>query len=124
MRPGTALCLSLLPFFPTLLATSTARADVIDGSWCYPDGRHFSIHGPAIVTTFGHSLQGDYSRHHFAYVIPKPEPQAGELVTMQLMNDTIYLSVGSGQAGQDQPTEVWHRCPPEISGEVLRSFLG
>jgi len=124
MRPATVLCLRLLPFLVVVFAVSAACADVIDGNWCYPDGRHFSIHGPAIVTNFGHSLQGDYSRHHFAYVIPKPEPRAGELVTMQLMNDTIYLSVGGAQTGEDQPTEVWHRCPPDVSGELPRSFPG
>ena len=30
-----------------------ARADVIDGHWCYPDGKRISIQGPAIVTPAG-----------------------------------------------------------------------
>ena len=34
------------------LATPAA-ADAIDGNWCSPDGRHFFIQGPSIVTEDG-----------------------------------------------------------------------
>ena len=35
-----------------------AMADVIDGNWCYRDGRHFSIRGPDIVTPAGFAKFG------------------------------------------------------------------
>ena len=56
---------------------SSARADVIDGNWCGPDGRVFTITGPRIVTPAGTATTGDYSRHSFAYVVPASDPGAG-----------------------------------------------
>ena len=63
---------------------SSARADVIDGNWCGPDGRVFTITGPRIVTPAGTATTGDYSRHSFAYVVPASDPGAGLRITMQL----------------------------------------
>jgi hypothetical protein len=48
------------------LAGSPAKADAIDGDWCFADGRHFSIRGPRITTPAGRETQGDYSRHAFS----------------------------------------------------------
>ena len=76
----------------TLLSASPAWADAIDGDWCYPDGRRFSIRGPEIVTPAGMRMQGRYSRHSFSYLVPQPEPNAGLTVHMILENeDTVRL---------------------------------
>jgi hypothetical protein len=94
-------------------AAGPACADAIDGNWCHPDGRRFTIRGPAITTPGGNSLQGDYDRHHFSYQIPVPEPRAGETVFMTLMGEyLVHLRVGSASA---EPVEAWNRCAPSIS---------
>jgi len=93
-----------------LLGSSCAWADKIDGDWCFGDGRHFSIDGPRIVTPLGSHISGDYARHAFSYVVPAPEPAAGQTVRMLLLNEnTVDLSLGGGA------TETWHRCSPNIS---------
>src|SRR6516164_6516342 len=76
-----------------LVAASGGRAlaDVIDGDWCFPDGRRFEIRGPDIVTPAGIRTTGDYSRHHFAYVVPKGDPDAGKTIDMRLMNETTVF---------------------------------
>ena len=83
---------------------SSARADVIDGNWCGPDGRVFTITGPRIVTPAGTATTGDYSRHSFAYVVPASDPGAGLRITMQLLNETTVRLTA------DQGPEIWHRC--------------
>ena len=94
----------------TLLGASCAWADKIDGDWCFGDGRHFSIDGPRIVTPLGSHISGNYARHAFSYVVPAPEPAAGQTVRMLLLNEnTVDLSLGGGA------TETWHRCSPNIS---------
>jgi hypothetical protein len=94
----------------SILAAGTAFADVIDGDWCAADGRHMSIRGPAIVTPGGKRIDGLYSRHAFAYVIPSPEPSAGSTIYMRLVNpETINLWIGAVAVG---PAEVWNRCTP------------
>ena len=103
-----------------LLPAGRARADAIDGEWCYPDGRHMSIQGPNIVTPGGTAITGNYARHYFSYVVPPAEPGAGQTVAMTLMNEyTVNLRVGAGGANAAQaavPVEVWHRCAPTTSG--------
>lgn len=85
-------------------AGGIARADVIDGNWCGPDGRVFTITGPRIVTPAGTATTGDYSRHSFAYVVPASDPGAGGRITMQLLNEnTVRLTADHGP-------EIWHRC--------------
>ena len=87
-----------------------AWADAIDGDWCFEDGRHLSIEGPRIVTPLGSHTQGNYARHSFSYVVPAPEPAAGQTVRMLLLNEnSVDLSLGGGA------TETWHRCAPNIS---------
>jgi hypothetical protein len=86
-----------------------ARADAIDGDWCASDGRHFSIHGPAITTPGGNAIQGNYRRHSFSYVAPEGETSAGEAIAMLLLNEN-QVAVQTGNA-----TEVWLRCKPAIS---------
>ena len=77
------------------LLTAPARADVIDGDWCRGDGRTMSIRGPQIVTPGGKTIQGDYTRHSFAYVIPAGEAGEGESVSM-----ICATSISSRAAGK------------------------
>ena len=101
-----------------ILAPAAALADAIDGNWCHPDGRRFTIRGPAITTPGGAALQGNYDRHHFSYQIPAPEPRAGETVFMTLMGEyLVHLRVGS-DASRAGPVEAWNRCAPSISRRV------
>lgn len=95
-----------------------ALADRIDGDWCHTkDGRRLSIHGPEIVTPGGKTMQGDYGRHAFNYVVPAPEPGTGQTVFMTLMDEnTVVLRVGAQGA-----TETWLRCSPSTS--ALRAPL-
>ena len=80
---------------------ATARADVIDGTWCNGEGRHFTIKGPKIVTTEGTKTEGNYSRHAFSYTILAQ-------VFMVLVNEmTVRLRLG---ADATVPVETWKRC--------------
>jgi len=89
-----------------VLIAAPAFADAIDGDWCHTkDGRRFMIRGPEIVTPGGKKMQGDYGRHSFSYVVPAPEPGAGETVFMALVNEQ-HLNLRLGANGA---TEVWIR---------------
>ena len=93
------LSLSLFPILP-------ARADAIDGTWC-KQSQTMQIDGPAIVTPGGHSIQGEYNRHAFRYVVPAGEPAAGQRVDMILMDEyDVQVKVG------DTEPVVWKRCAP------------
>ncbi|MBL8673211.1 MAG: hypothetical protein JNK11_21315 [Alphaproteobacteria bacterium] len=87
-------------------AVAPARADAIDGNWCFADGRHFSIRGPAFVASWGERTQGQYDRHGFTYL-----PAAGgAAIVMTLVNEeTVHLR-RSAETGA--PAEVWKRCVP------------
>lgn len=96
----------------TLLALTAgpALADAIDGDWCHADGRRLSINGPDIVTPDGTALKGDYDRHHFTYVIPANEPNAGATVAMVLLSElqmTLKPPTGDEQS--------WRRCGKPVS---------
>lgn len=94
-----------------------AIADVIDGNWCYRDGRHFSIRGSEIVTPAGTSAKGDWSRHAFSYRVPPAEADGGQTVFMLLQDEnTVALAVGAQPMVTD-PTQVqiWHRCADQVS---------
>ena len=101
----------------TVAAMAHARADVIDGHWCFTGGKRISIQGPAIVTLAGSRIQGDYSRHFFSYLVPPTDPDAGQTVSMTLVNeDTVHLRIGAMPTySSDGPMEVWHRCGPPTS---------
>jgi hypothetical protein len=114
---------SLIPA-AVLLAPSVAAADAIDGNWCHPDGRRFSIHGPEIVTPGGNRIAGHYDRHYFSYTIPANEAPAGKTVFMVLRDEyTVYLRVGEQPSGSDQ-SEEWKRCAPSISQAQRRVRMG
>lgn len=108
---GVALCAVCV------IGASPACADVIDGHWCFPDGKRFSIQGPDIVTPGGSHIQGDYSRHFFTYVVPQADPDAGQTVSMALINeDTVHLRIGTTPSySSGGPAQVWHRCGPPTS---------
>jgi len=85
-------------------------ADKIDGEWCAPDGKRLSIDGPAITTPGGARMKGNYSRHHFSYVVPEREPGAGDTVEMALQNENevLILPRPGGEV------ELWRRCPASV----------
>ena len=116
MKTGTIL-LAALAF---AVIAGPALADRIDGDWCHKtSGQRFSIHGPQIVTPGGKTMQGDYGRHAFNYVVPAPEAGAGQTVFMTLMDEnTVELRVGAEGA-----METWLRCTPSVS-ELRRYRLG
>ncbi len=109
-------------FFLGVLS-GAARADAIDGDWCYRDGKRFSINGPDFVTPGGNRIQGDYERYAFAYQIPKSEARAGLVVSMVFIDDdTLHVTRGKAKAAFSEKGvspggsfEVWHRCRPGIS---------
>jgi hypothetical protein len=94
-----------------------AMADVIDGNWCYPDGRHFSIRGPDIVTPAGAAAKGNWSRHSFSYQVPPPESDGGQTVYMLLQDEnTVVLAVGTQPMITDPAKiQIWHRCADQVS---------
>ncbi len=105
-RAATVMAILVAAAWP--LAPRLARADAIDGNWCSPEGKHFAIKGPTIVTGEGHRAEGDYRRHTFAYTIPAEEPSAGRPVFMVLIDETtLRLRVG---AEESSPWQVWRRC--------------
>lgn len=105
-------CLKIICVFCLALAAVPASADAIDGHWCHNDGRRFSIRGPEIVTPGGKAMDGNYSRHWFSYVVPVPEPGAGETIFMTLLNENT-VQTRRGEAGSSE--ETWVRCSPSIS---------
>jgi len=90
-----------------------ALADAIDGHWCHNDGRRFSIRGPEIITPGGTTMNGNYSRHWFSYVVPAPEPGAGETIFMTLLNENTVATKRGETASAE---EIWIRCSPSTSG--------
>ena len=94
-----------------LLVAAAARADAIDGSWCYK-GRHLAIEGPKILIPSGSQITGDYDRHGFIYTIPPGDKEAGISIFMGILDDeTMELRVGSEQANP----EMWRRCAAPVS---------
>jgi len=104
--------LFVLPLAAVALAATSAHADAIDGDWCSPQGKSFSIRGPQIDTPGGNRIQGLYDRHGFIYEVPADEPDAGAQVRMVLVNDnTVQLTVGEGATD----VQTWRRCRPGVS---------
>lgn len=62
-------------------------------------------------------MEGNYTRHWFSYTAPAPEPGAGGIVSMALVNEnTVHLRYGEAAA---TAPEVWVRCSPSISGLAI-----
>ena len=93
-----------------VLSAGTALADAIDGDWCHADGRRLSINGPDIVTPAGTALKGDYDRHHFTYVVPANEADAGATVAMVLLSE-LQMTL-KPRKGEEQ---IWRRCGKPVS---------
>ena len=89
------------------VSTPTARADAIDGDWCFAT-QNLNIQGPRIRTPGGNEMQGDYSRHTFNYVVPGNEAGAGSSIAMQLLSEE-HMQLTRGGTGAP---EVWRRCKP------------
>jgi hypothetical protein len=92
-----------------LLPAAPALADRIDGNWCFTDGRHMSIAGPAIVTPGGARMIGDYDRHSFHYVAPAGEADAGARIDMIQFDEYTVQVVTTPPDGLAR-TETWKRC--------------
>jgi hypothetical protein len=99
--------LPLIFFFAS--AIGAARADAIDGEWCSPQGRHMRIEGPRITTPAGIETHGEYHRHSFAYEGPTGDPEAGQIILMQLLNEE-EVRVTHVKDGQPGPNQIWRRC--------------
>lgn len=97
--------------FALILLPVAARADSIDGHWCSESGHRLSIAGPALVSPGGARMQGDYTRHAFAYQAPAGEPGGGGQVRMQLLGEDLIQVQAA--AGGMEPT--WRRCGPPVS---------
>lgn len=93
------------------MSSIAARADAIDGSWCYK-GRHLAIEGPRILIPSGKQITGQYDRHSFVYQVPPGDQGAGSSIFMVLLDeDTMALRAGSEEA----KPEVWRRCAAPVS---------
>lgn len=104
-RGPSAAALALL-----IITASPACADAIDGDWCSEEGRRISIQGPSVTTPAGVRMQGQYSRHSFAFTMPAAEADAGAQVDMALQGETrVSVRIGAAEA------RIWRRCPPGIS---------
>ena len=55
--------LAALALACTFIASHSAQADAIDGSWCDTKGDFFEIRGNRITTPDGRKLSGTYTRH-------------------------------------------------------------
>ena len=94
-----------------------ARADALDGGWCFTDGRRLVINGPEIVTPGGNRIEGDYGRHSFTYRIPGNEPGGGLIAHMEQLDEgTMHMTYGAAPSGAvGRPVETWRRCSKETS---------
>jgi hypothetical protein len=100
------LRLMLLTWLALVAGAASARADAIDGQWCFGSS-HFEINGPKIRTPGGNDIVGNYDRHGFSYVVPANEQGAGAQINMLLLNEeTVQLTRGTSAP------ETWKRCKP------------
>jgi hypothetical protein len=119
----TPCLLALILVAATTACPRAAMADVIDGNWCYRDGRHFSIRGPEIVTPAGKSTKGSWSRHSFSYQVPPAEPDGGQTIYMLLQDqNTVALAVGTQpMIANPAQVQIWHRCADQVSQRRRRA---
>jgi hypothetical protein len=110
MRSGHLAGAILIAPILALITSLPAHADKIDGEWCASDGKRLSIDGPAITTPGGIRIKGNYSRHHFSYVVPERETGAGDTVEMSLQNENEVLILPHPGA----ELELWRRCPASV----------
>jgi hypothetical protein len=94
----------------SLAVTTTARADAIDGDWCFGVSNLF-VKGPDVRTPGGNQIQANYDRHGIRYVVPANEAGAGGEVVMRLLNEENATLVRKSGATESAP-ETWKRCKP------------
>lgn len=91
----------------TVLTTSPALADRLDGDWCNFDDGKLTIEGSTILTPWGTKVEGTYGRHRFDYTAPANDWHAGKsIVIQQYGDDLMELSVDGGQPKQWRPCQV------------------
>ena len=89
-----------------LAIPQTARADAIDGDWCF-ETRNLNIQGSRIRIPSGVEMTGAYTRHSFQYTVPANEPEAGQAIAMQLFGEELMQLTRAAGA-----PEMWRRCKP------------
>lgn len=89
-----------------------AWADAIDGTWCADkDYRQITIQGSYATFPGGQKINGDYTRHSFAYEVPPPFANAGQKIDMRLLGETVLRAITILQDGQTRSEpELWRRC--------------
>ena len=99
------------------LVTSPARADAIDGHWCFGAAKRLEIAGATIVTPGGNRIEGDYGRHDFGYTVPAGEAGAGARVDMDLMgdDDMRFWPAGRSTDPAQGGAQTWTRCAAPTS---------
>jgi hypothetical protein len=105
MRRAAAIAFAVAIF----AAAPHALADAIDGEWCSAAGENLMIDGSSIRTPAGVHTTGRYSRHAFAYEPPEGDPDRGQIVVLELLNEELMrlVRVKDGVAGA---LEEWRRC--------------
>ncbi len=108
-RPRASIIAATISVSAACLFAAPARADAIDGDWCF-GGSHFVIEGNTIITPGRNTVQGQYYRYRFVYVVPANEPGAGSEISMLMIRgqELVHLT----RAGQTGAPEVWQRCKP------------
>lgn len=112
VRVATSRHICLASALVLTVSATSARADAIDGTWCFTDGGMMSIQGSNITIPGGKRIQGTYRRHSYSYRIPQGEENAGGVVSMNLINDdTIHLTPpASTNVTLGSSVQVWRRC--------------
>jgi hypothetical protein len=93
-----------------VIGASTAKADAIDGDWCF-GASSLLVKGPDVRTPGGNQILADYDRHGIRYVVPANEPGAGGQVVMRLLNEENAVLVRKTGTTEAAP-ETWKRCKP------------
>ena len=109
---GGLIRLATISLTLLLVQAGAVRADAIDGDWCAADGQRMSIKGASITTPGGKTIEGNYTRHAFDYVVPAGEQGSGEAVNILLRGEYLALSRQGPASGS---LREWHRCKEGIS---------
>jgi len=105
MRRAAAIAFAIA----ALAAAPPARADALDGDWCSPAGQSLRIEGPKIRLPSGLTIDGHYHRHTFDYQTPADDPDAGQIVHIQQINEGMMRLFRLKDGAPGEP-ELWRRC--------------
>lgn len=100
---------AILVAIAALAAAPPAFADAIDGEWCSAKGENLMITGSRIRLPSGAVIEGQYRRHEFAYQIPAGEPDAGQVIYMELLSEES-MNLYRLKDGAPGAAEPWRRC--------------